>query len=82
MTNRILLAMAVLVMAAPLLLGIDGEFSGSDGQAQAAIAATGYRPWAQPLWSPPSQEVESLLFAVQAALGGLGLGYVLGRRRR
>ncbi len=34
-----------------------------------------------PLWEPPSPEIESLLFAVQAALGAGVLGYYFGRRR-
>jgi len=85
MTRRrsgLLLLAAVLVAAAPLVLPIKGEFAGSDDQAKAAIAATGYLPWAKPLWQPPSAEVESLLFAVQAAVGAGFLGYVLGRHRR
>jgi cobalt/nickel transport protein len=80
-----LLLGAVLVAAAPLLLGIGGDYGGTDGRAQAEIEAGGYRPWAQPLWSPPGKEMESLLFALQAAIGAGGLGYVLGRlhgRRR
>jgi cobalt/nickel transport protein len=33
------------------------------------------------LWKPPSDEVESLLFSLQAALGAGFLGYVIGRRQ-
>jgi cobalt/nickel transport protein len=75
-----LLLAALLVAAAPLLLRIDGDYAGTDDQARAAIAATGYQPWAEPLWRPPSPQIESLLFALQAAAGAGLLGYVLGRR--
>lgn len=78
--NTLLLLAAALIVAAPMLLSLPGEYEGADGQAQAAIEETGYEPWFQPLWSPPSGEVESLIFALQAALGAGVLGYVLGRR--
>jgi cobalt/nickel transport protein len=83
--NTVLLAGAVLVAAAPMILGIQGDYEGTDGRAQAVIAEGGYQPWFQSVWSPPSKEIESLLFALQAAIGAGGLGYVLGRlhgRRR
>jgi cobalt/nickel transport protein len=41
----------------------------------------GYRPWFSSVIPPLSPSVESGLFAVQAALGGGVLGYVLGRLR-
>lgn len=60
-------------------LGEDqGYFGGSDDQGSEAIEETGYQPWAQPLWEPPSGEIESLLFATQAAIGAIIIGYVLG----
>lgn len=83
MTRRdmVLLALAALLIAAPLIVSPGGaEFLGADSQAQALIEETGYRPWFAPLWQPPSKEVESLIFAVQAALGAGLLGYVIGRR--
>lgn len=77
----VLLALAALLIAAPLIVPPTGaEFQGSDGQAQALIEETGYRPWFAPFWQPPSKEVESLIFAAQAALGAGLLGYVIGRR--
>lgn len=81
MTRQIwmLLAVAALI-GLPLLMG--GEFGGSDGQAAAHIEAEnpGFVPWASPLWKPPSGEVESLFFTLQAVLGALVIGYVIGRR--
>jgi cobalt/nickel transport protein len=78
--NMTLIAAAILVAAAPMLLGIQGEYGGADGQAKAAIEESGYQPWFESIWTPPSGEIESLLFALQAAIGAGGLGYVLGRR--
>ncbi len=78
-----LVAAAVAIIAAPLVLpGMGGKFKGTDDQATEAIAESrpGYEPWFQPLWKPPSDEVESLLFALQAALGAGFLGYAIGRR--
>lgn len=54
------------------------EFGGTDAAAAEAIAATGYRPWFTSLFTPGSSEVESGLFALQAALGAGVLGYVIG----
>jgi cobalt/nickel transport protein len=76
--NTLLLLLTVLIVAAPMVLGLPGEYGGADGHAQAAIEESGYQPWFTALWEPPSQEIESLLFALQAALGAGMLGYVFG----
>ena len=52
------------------------EFLGSDA---AAGDLTGGVPWLEPLFRPGSPELESGLFALQAGLGGILLGFVLGR---
>lgn len=86
-TNLLLLAAVLALTILPLLLpvtgGLDEPFAGADGQAEAAILAghPAYEPWFAPLWEPPSGEIESLLFALQAALGAGLLGYYLGLRR-
>lgn len=74
-----LVAVALLVVI-PLLMG--GEFGGSDGQAADLIAAENpeFQPWFEPVWAPPSGEIESLFFTLQAVLGALVVGYVIGRR--
>lgn len=79
--NSLLLLAAVALVAAPMVLKLPGEYAGTDDAARNAIAEHGYTPWFESLWSPPSKEVESLLFALQAALGAGVLGYVLGVRR-
>jgi cobalt/nickel transport protein len=92
--RNILLLLAVIVLAVyPLLtvrapeVGAGGEpaeiFSGADGQAEGVIRelAPDYRPWAAPLMEPPSGEIESLLFALQAVLGAGFIGYYVGVKR-
>ncbi|MBN1322750.1 MAG: energy-coupling factor ABC transporter substrate-binding protein [Methanotrichaceae archaeon] len=63
----------------------DHEWSGADSQAEGAIGElTGgsYEPWFEPIWEPPSGEIENLFFSLQAAIGGLIIGYFLGYNRR
>ena len=84
--NLGLIAAVVLLVIVSLVMGSrqeGAEFAGADGQAMAAVTAIqpDYQPWFSPLWEPPSSEVESLLFALQAALGAGLLGYYLGLRR-
>jgi len=58
-------------------------FTGADGQVEGVIRqlAPDYQPWATPLLEPPSSEIESLLFALQAVLGAGFIGYYFGVRR-
>ena len=45
----------------------DAEYGGADGEAEGVINdITGgtYKPIAEPLWEPPSGEIESLLFGL------------------
>ena len=81
----IIIILALVIGA--LVIGGDSEWGGADGGAEDMIAETGYEPWFEsPLWAPPSGEVESLLFAVQAAIGTgvacLIFGYWLGQAKR
>ena len=75
-----LLLATILLVVVPLAFGT-GSFTGSDDQASELIAQAkpGFAPWFQPFWEPPSGEIESLLFALQAALGAGVICYVLGR---
>lgn len=56
----------------------EGYFGGSDDQGPEYLESLGYHPWVQPIWEPPSGEIESLLFAIQSAIGAIIIGYVLG----
>jgi cobalt/nickel transport protein len=75
-----LLAVAVIALAALPLVAVRGKFGGSDAQAQKAIQESHptYSPWFKPLFKPASSEIESLLFASQAALGAGVIGYAIG----
>lgn len=75
-----LFAIAVIVLAAFPLMFVRGEYSGSDNQAESAIKQSHptYEPWFKPLFKPASSEIESLLFASQAAVGAGVIGYVIG----
>lgn len=80
--NFLLLGLAALIVAAPLVLNPGAQFGGTDDAASELVTASNpeYRKWASPVWEPPGKEVESLLFAVQAAVGAGLVGYVIGRR--
>jgi len=83
-TKTLLLILAVILLAViPLFLNPGSEFGGADGEAEGAIleVAPDYQPWFQPFWSPPGGETESLLFALQAALGAGIIGYYFGVKR-
>lgn len=77
----VLLVVAVVALVAVPVLVVPGEYSGSDGRAGEAVDATGYQPWFAPVWEPPSGEIESGLFAMQAAAGAGVLGYCIGVAR-
>ncbi|MEW6725637.1 MAG: energy-coupling factor ABC transporter substrate-binding protein [Bacillota bacterium] len=57
-------------------------FVGADGKAEEIIKEIrpDYEPWAKPFWEPPSGEIESLLFTLQAAMGAGFIGYYFGRK--
>lgn len=86
-TNLVLLVIVLVLAIGPLVLPLPADlqepFAGADGQGMAAATEINpeYKPWFEPLWEPPSGEIESLLFALQAALGSGLLGYYLGLRR-
>lgn len=81
--NIILLILVVLLAAVPLCLQKDADFGGSDDKAKEMINEVnpGYQPWFSSLWEPPSSEVESFLFALQAGLGAGFIGYYFGYLR-
>jgi cobalt/nickel transport protein len=84
--EHIALASIVLFVAAFVAVSTTGnhEWSGADSQAENVISQiTGgtYEPWFTSIYTPPSGEIESLLFALQAAIGSLIIGYFLGYYR-
>ena len=75
------IAVIVLLIMLPLFLVENTEFGGSDGAGSIAIEeiAPGYdNEWAANWWSPPGSETESMLFALQATVGGILIGYCFG----
>lgn len=85
-TNWLMFLGVILLALTPLIMyhGTDNEeiFGGADGMAEelALEINPDYEPIAEPFWEPPSGEIESLLFALQAALGAGLIGFYFGRR--
>lgn len=78
-----LVALFVLSFAlAPRPAGEDEEaFGGTDSVVTTMLEDAGTEPWFNPIFEPGSGEIESGLFALQAALGAGALGFVLGNLR-
>jgi cobalt/nickel transport protein len=55
-------------------------FAGADDKARDLVGTISpeYKPWFKPLMEPPSGEISSLLFALQAAAGAGFIGYWYG----
>lgn len=81
--NLVLVLLVLALVAAPLAAYRGAGFSGADGEAEKAVSevSPGYQPWFESFWEPPGGEVESLLFALQAALGSGFIGYYFGYQR-
>lgn len=81
--NLLLIALVVVITVVPLFIVNDSEFGGADGKAEEAISevSPNYEPWFTSFWEPPGGETESLLFALQAAIGSGFLGYYFGYKR-
>ena len=80
LVTALLVLAVVALVALPLLVTGGSEFAGTDAVATEVVEESGHTPWFESVFSP-SGEVESGLFALQAAVGGGVLGYVLGRLR-
>ncbi len=78
--NLLLLSGVVALSAIPLVTVQNSEFGGADGKAEEAIAEVepNYQPWFSPVITPPGGETESMLFALQAAVGSGVLGFAIG----
>lgn len=82
-TLIILAVICAIIFIAPLVIYSghgedDGYFGGADDAAGEAIESSGFEPWFSSIWEPPSGEIESLLFALQAAIGAIIIGYFFG----
>ncbi|MFF3645226.1 energy-coupling factor ABC transporter substrate-binding protein [Streptomyces sp. NPDC002564] len=85
--NILLVVIVAALAVLPLALGLGDDekepFAGADAQAETAITEIkpDYEPWFSPLYEPPSGEIESALFALQAAIGAGVLAYYFGLRK-
>jgi cobalt/nickel transport protein len=79
--NLILIVLVVALAAIPLWLCRGAQFGGADGAAEELILELDpeYESWFSPILEPASGEIESMLFALQAAIGAGVVGFVLGR---
>lgn len=88
--NLLLLLVVAALVALPIWMvkkpapGTDGKkvqiFAGADDKAKelVGVISPDYKPWFKPLMEPPSGEIGSLLFALQAAAGAGFIGYWYG----
>lgn len=81
--NIIIIGLCILITIAPFIINKNGAFEGSDGQAGDLITEinSDYEPWFESIWEPPSGEVESFLFSMQAALGAGFIGYYIAKKK-
>jgi len=81
--NSLLLLIILFLVVTPLIFLSQSDFAGADTKALEVIEeiAPSYQPWITNIWKPNSGEVESLLFALQAALGAIFIGYFIGFSR-
>lgn len=79
------LAAAAIVALCLVMAPRPGAFGGTDSAVTALLRERGVVPWFRPLLEPAGPEVESGLFALQAAVGagvgGYALGYLRGRQK-
>jgi cobalt/nickel transport protein len=63
----------------PQIFGTTPLWGGADAVAASKIRQmSDYKPWFSPLWEPPSSEIETFLFSLQAAIGAGIIGYIAG----
>ena len=86
--NLILIVLVVVLAAIPLVVCRDAEFGGADGEGESLVFEVhpDYEPIFSPLLEPASGEIESLLFALQAAIGSgvvfYCIGYMVGKNKK
>ena len=80
LANSWLFGTAVILSFAPVLIFQGKEFKATDSINITAIEAVkpGYKPWFEPIIKPSGGEVETFLFATQAAIGSGVTCYILG----
>lgn len=81
--NLILIVAVIIITIIPLVMVKNTEFGGADGAAEEMITELqpNYEPWFNSIWEPPGGETESLLFALQAAIGAGIIAYYFGYQK-
>lgn len=81
--NGILIFICITLLIVPFVLHRDSEFEGSDAQGEEMIIELqeDYEPWVSPIFDEIPGEIETLLFTLQAAIGGGFIGYYIGRNK-
>ncbi|MBL4952322.1 energy-coupling factor ABC transporter substrate-binding protein [Neobacillus sp. OS1-32] len=81
--NAFLILVFIFITAIPFFIHGQADFSGTDGRATDIVHSLkpNYKPWVNYLWAPASSEVESFLFAGQAAIGAGAIGFIIGTYR-
>lgn|SRR5665647_2776137 len=90
-TLEIIAVLAVVIFAG-IFVVVNGQIAGTlspgeeawggtDDGATRIIESTGYTPWFSSIYTPPSGEIETLFFCLQAAAGALVIGYFFGYSR-
>jgi len=79
-TNWSIVIGVVALSIGPLLHFQGNEFNATDSKNSTAIEELrpGYKPWFEPVVKPSGGEIETFLFATQAAIGAGIVGYVIG----
>jgi cobalt/nickel transport protein len=79
-TNILLFSGAVILSMAPILMYQGKDFKATDSLNVTAIEQVkpGYKPWFEPILKPSGGEIETFLFATQAAIGSGVTCYILG----
>ncbi|MCQ2078485.1 MAG: energy-coupling factor ABC transporter substrate-binding protein [archaeon] len=72
----------IAVLCIGTLATVNGDFGGSDDAGGEVVEEYGYTPWTEDLFATIGFEMpgetESLLFALQAAIGAVIIGYFIG----
>lgn len=78
--GMIAIAFGIGLLILPFVAPGLGTWQGTDAQGMEMVSEIdqSYEPWFEPVFKPQSGAIESLLFSIQAAIGGGIIGYVLG----
>lgn len=80
--NILLIALAFVIIIFSFYIGAQkGDLAGADEKIEEVVKeiSPDYKPFFNSIFEPPSGEVESFLFALQASTGAFIIGYFLGK---